>query len=75
MKAKQAGMLAVILGSACCIGPLLLVAIGVGSGAIFIGRYHWFFIIAAIGHGQNICAKRRFAIASTKQWEDGAAPS
>ena len=49
MKAKQAGILAVILGSACCIGPLLLVAIGVGSAAVFIGRYHWFFIIAAVG--------------------------
>ena len=48
MKAKQAGILAVILGSACCIGPLLLVAVGVGSGTVFIGRYHWFFIIAAL---------------------------
>src|SRR6266404_1730769 len=48
MKAKQAGVLAVILGSICCVGPLLLVAIGVGSGAVFIGRYHWFFIIAAM---------------------------
>jgi len=48
MKAKQAGILAVILGSICCIGPLLLVAIGVGSGAVFIGRYHWFFIIGAM---------------------------
>jgi hypothetical protein len=47
VKAKQAGILALILGSTCCIGPLLLVAIGVGSGAVFIGRYHWFFIIAA----------------------------
>jgi copper chaperone CopZ len=47
MKAKQAGILAVVLGSACCVGPLLLVAIGVGSGAVFIGRYHWFFIIGA----------------------------
>ena len=48
MKAKQAGILAVIVGSTCCIGPLLLVSIGVGSGAVFIGRYHWFFIIAAM---------------------------
>jgi copper chaperone CopZ len=48
MKAKQAGILAVILGSTCCIGPLLLVAVGVGGGAVFIGRYHWFFIIAAL---------------------------
>ncbi|MBA2270116.1 MAG: hypothetical protein H0W43_02060 [Chthoniobacterales bacterium] len=29
-------------------GPLLLVAIGLGSGAAFIGRYHWFFLSAAI---------------------------
>src|SRR5919204_3640774 len=49
MKAKQAGILAVILGSTCCVGPLLLVAIGVGSAAVFIGRYHWFFIVAAVG--------------------------
>ena len=48
MKAKNAGILSAILGSICCIGPLLLVAIGVGSGAVFIGRYHWFFIIAAM---------------------------
>jgi len=48
MKAKQAGILSAILGSICCIGPLLLVAIGVGSGAVFIGRYHWFFIIGAM---------------------------
>src|SRR5437763_14644540 len=48
MKAKQAGILAAILGSVCCIGPLLLVAIGVGSCEVLIGRYHWFFIIAAM---------------------------
>src|SRR6266567_6347925 len=48
MKAKNAGILSAILGSICCIGPSLLVAIGVGSGAVFIGRYHWFFIIAAM---------------------------
>jgi mercuric ion transport protein len=46
MKAKLAGILAAILGSICCVGPLLLVAIGVGSGAVFVGRYHWFFLIA-----------------------------
>jgi len=48
MKAKQAGILSAILASTCCIGPLLLVAIGVGSGAVWVGRYHWFFIIGAI---------------------------
>jgi len=48
MKAKQAGTLSAILASACCIGPLLLVAIGVGSGAVWVGRYHWFFLIGGI---------------------------
>jgi copper chaperone CopZ len=49
MKAKFAGILAAILGSICCVGPLLLVAIGVGSAAVFVGRYHWFFLIGGIG--------------------------
>ena len=48
MKAKQAGILSAILASACCIGPLLLVAIGVGSGAVWVGRYRWFFVIGGI---------------------------
>jgi len=48
MKAKQAGILSAVIASTCCVGPLLLLAIGVGSGAVFIGRYHWFFIIAGI---------------------------
>src|SRR5436309_4104758 len=48
MKAKQAGILSAILASICGIGPLLVLAIGIGSGAVFIGRYHWFFIIAAM---------------------------
>jgi mercuric ion transport protein len=48
MKAKQAGILSAILASTCCAGPLLLVAIGVGSGAAFVGRYHWFFLIAGM---------------------------
>ena len=48
MKTKSAGILAAVLGSICCIGPLLLVAIGVGSAALVIGRYHWFFLISAL---------------------------
>src|SRR2546422_1498773 len=48
MKAKQAGIMAAILGSICCIGPLLLVAIGLGSGAAFLGHYHWLFLIGGI---------------------------
>jgi mercuric ion transport protein len=48
MKAKQAGILSAILASTCCIGPLLLITIGLGSGAAFVGRYHWFFLIGGI---------------------------
>src|SRR5262249_33486962 len=48
MKVKQAGILSAILASICCVGPLLLVAIGVGSGAVFIGRNYWFFIIGGV---------------------------
>jgi mercuric ion transport protein len=48
MKAKQTGILAAILAVTCCVGPLLLVAIGLGSGAVFVGRYHWFFLIGGI---------------------------
>ncbi len=48
MKAKQAGVLSALLASICCVGPLLLVAVGLGSGAGFVGRYHWLFLIGGI---------------------------
>lgn len=48
MKAGNAGVVSALLASVCCIGPLLLVAIGLGSGAAFIGRYHWFFLIGGL---------------------------
>ena len=48
MRAKYVGILSAILGSICCLGPLLLVALGLGTGAVLISRYHWVFIIAAI---------------------------
>jgi mercuric ion transport protein len=48
MRAKQTGILSAIIASICCVGPLLLLAIGVGSGAVFIDRSHWFFIIAGV---------------------------
>jgi mercuric ion transport protein len=47
MKAKYAGILAAVLGSICCTGPLLLVAVGLGAGAAVIGKYHLFFVIGA----------------------------
>jgi len=48
MKAKSAGILAATLGTICCAGPLVLVAIGLGAGAAIIGKYHWFFIGGAV---------------------------
>jgi copper chaperone CopZ len=48
MKAKNVGILSAILGSICCVGPLLLIAVGLGAGAAGISRYHWLFIAAAI---------------------------
>lgn len=48
MKASKAGVVSALLASACCIGPLLMIALGLGTGAAIIGRYHWFFIIAAM---------------------------
>jgi copper chaperone CopZ len=49
MKAKQAGILSALLGSICCMGPLVLVALGLGTTAALIGRYHWLFVTAAMG--------------------------
>jgi mercuric ion transport protein len=48
MKAKDAGILSAILASTCCIGPLLLIAIGLDTSGAFVGRYHWFFLIGGI---------------------------
>src|SRR5438552_9328767 len=48
MKAKFAGILSALLATTCCVGPLLLVAVGLGSGAAFLGRYHWLFLIGGI---------------------------
>jgi copper chaperone CopZ len=50
MKAGPLGILSAITASACCLGPVVLVLAGLGSlgfGAL-IGRYHWWFIVAAI---------------------------
>jgi copper chaperone CopZ len=50
MKAGPLGILSAITASVCCLGPVVLVLAGLGSlgfGAL-IGRYHWWFIVAAI---------------------------
>ncbi len=50
MKAGPLGIFSAALASVCCLGPVLMVLLGLGSlgfGAL-IGRYHWWFIVAAI---------------------------
>jgi copper chaperone CopZ len=49
MKAKGLGILSALTASVCCLGPLVLIAIGLGSlglGAA-LGRYHWYFILGS----------------------------
>lgn len=50
MKPQKLGILSAVIASVCCVGPLVLVFLGLGSlglGAV-LGRYHWWFILAAI---------------------------
>lgn len=49
MQARKVGIFAAILASLCCVGPLLLAALGLGSLGIsaFIGANHWYFIAGA----------------------------
>lgn len=46
MKAKNIGIFSAIFASICCVGPLVLILLGLGTlgmGAI-IGKYHWWFL-------------------------------
>lgn len=49
MQARRLGIFAAFLASLCCVGPLLLAALGLGSLGIsaFIGANHWYFIAGA----------------------------
>lgn len=51
MKPGHMGILSALVASVCCVGPLVLVLLGLGSLGLgaFFGRYHWWFILAAIG--------------------------
>lgn len=50
MKVSKLGILSVAIASICCVGPLLLILLGLGSLGIgaAIGKYHWHFIAAAL---------------------------
>ena len=49
MKADRLGLLSAMLASACCLGPLLLMLLGLGSAGVgaWLGRAHWWFTGAA----------------------------
>ena len=50
MKADKLGILSALLASVCCVTPLILVLLGLGSlgiGAV-LGRFHWWFLGAAL---------------------------
>jgi len=50
MKAKNLGIFASVFASICCLGPILLILLGLGTlgiGAI-IGKYHWWFLSGGI---------------------------
>ncbi len=51
MKADKLGVLSALVASVCCVTPLLLVLLGLGSLGIgaALGRFHWWFLMAAIG--------------------------
>lgn len=51
MKAGKLGIFSAFLASVCCLGPVVLILLGLGSlglGAV-LGRYHWFLLLAAAG--------------------------
>lgn len=51
MKADKLGVLSALVASVCCVTPLLLALLGLGSLGIgaALGRFHWWFLLAAIG--------------------------
>jgi len=76
MKADKLGVLSALFASVCCITPLLLVLLGLGSlgvGAV-LGRFHWWFLAAAFVlltvawrryfHERRRCATEQCEVAS-----------
>ncbi len=50
MKPGRIGVLSAALASVCCLGPVVLVLLGLGTLGLgaFLGRYHWFFLASAV---------------------------
>jgi mercuric ion transport protein len=47
MKPQRLGILSSVVASVCCLGPPLLILLGLGSLGVgaFLGKYHWYFIL------------------------------
>lgn len=64
MKADKFGILSALMASVCCVTPLVLVLLGLGGlgiGAV-LGRFHWWFLLVAIGlltYGWQVYFKER----------------
>ncbi len=50
MRSEKLGILSAATASLCCVGPVLLAVLGLGSlgAGAFIGEYHWYFIAGAV---------------------------
>ncbi len=50
MKAERIGILSALLASSCCLGPIALVLLGLGSVGLvpLLGKYHWYLQGAAV---------------------------
>lgn len=51
MKPDKLGILSAVMASVCCVTPLVLVVLGLGSLGIgaLLGRFHWWFLAIAVG--------------------------
>lgn len=50
MKAGKVGIASAVLASACCVGPIVLVLLGLGGSVLgaFLAEYHWHLQIGAV---------------------------
>ncbi len=66
MKAEKMGILSALLASSCCVLPLVLALLGLGSLGVgsFLGTYHWYLqgaavLILALAWGMFLREQRR----------------
>lgn len=82
MKAHRLGVLSGVVASVCCLGPPLLILLGLGTLGLgsFFGKYHWYFILAgmfllSIAWGSYFKEKRRCTTEGCKMIKEGTTKS